>query len=123
MGNNLDSSALYSAILKLKTVKDAEEFFSDLCTKKELDSMTQRVVAGKLLLAGETYEKIISKTDISSATLSRVSRCVKYGRGYKKFLWWSVYIWIEKGNFMLPFLLFFLYVLTKLPIRNILTIE
>ncbi len=86
MGNNLDYSALYSAILKLKTVKDAEEFFSDLCTKKELDSMTQRVVAGKLLLAGETYEKIISKTDISSATLSRVSRCVKYGSGYKKFL-------------------------------------
>ncbi len=86
MGTNQDYSALYQAILKLKTVKDAEEFFSDLCTKKELDSMTQRVIAGKLLLDGETYEKIISKTDISSATLSRVSRCVKCGSGYKKFL-------------------------------------
>ena len=86
MGTNQDYSALYQAILKLKTVKDCEEFFSDLCTKKELDSMTQRVIAGKLLLDGETYEKIISKTDISSATLSRVSRCVKSGSGYKKFL-------------------------------------
>lgn len=86
MGTNQDYTALYNAILKLKTLTDCEEFFSDLCTIKELDSMTQRVVAGKLLLLGETYEKIISKTDISSATLSRVSRCVKYGKGYKKFL-------------------------------------
>ena len=79
-------SELYEMILKLKSIDDCEEFFSDLFTIKELDSMTQRVVAGKLLLSGETYEKIISKTDISSATLSRVSRCVKTGKGYKKFL-------------------------------------
>ncbi len=86
MGTNQDYTELYSAILKLKSISDCEEFFSDLLTIKELNSMTQRVVAGKLLLSGETYEKIISKTDISSATLSRVSRCVKYGKGYKKFL-------------------------------------
>ena len=86
MGTNQDYTELYNAILKLKSVSDCEEFFSDLLTIKELNSMTQRVVAGKLLLSGETYEKIISKTDISSATLSRVSRCVKYGKGYKKFL-------------------------------------
>jgi TrpR-related protein YerC/YecD len=77
---------LFEIILKLKTKEDCENFFIDLCTVKELDSMTQRVTAAKLLLSGETYEKIISKTDISSATLSRVSRCVKYGNGYKKFL-------------------------------------
>ena len=51
MGTNQDYSALYEAILKLKSVKDVEEFFSDLCTKKELDSMTQRVIAGKLSAA------------------------------------------------------------------------
>ena len=79
-------SELYKAILKLKTEEDCEEFFSDLCTIKELNSMSQRLIAGKLLLSGETYEKIIAKTDISSATLSRVSRCVKYGTGYKKIL-------------------------------------
>ena len=72
MGTNQDYTELYNAILKLKSVSDCEEFFSDLLTIKELNSMTQRVVAGKLLLSGETYEKIISKTDISSATLSRL---------------------------------------------------
>lgn len=79
-------SELFSAILNLKTQEDCEIFFKDLCTIKELDSMTQRIKAAKLLIDGETYEKIISKTDISSATLSRISRCVKYGDGYKKFL-------------------------------------
>ncbi len=77
---------LFDAILNLKTQQDCEMFFKDLCTVKELDSMTQRIKAAKLLIDGETYEKIIAKTDISSATLSRISRCVKYGDGYKKFL-------------------------------------
>lgn len=77
---------LFDAILKIKNVNDCELFFRDLCTIKELDSMTQRIKAAKLLLEGETYEKIIAKTEISSATLSRVSRCVKYGEGYKKIL-------------------------------------
>ena len=86
MRTNQDYAALYNAILKLKSVNDCQEFFSDLLTTKELNSLTQRVVSAKLLLSGETYEKIISKTDISSATLSRVSRCVKNGKGYKKFL-------------------------------------
>lgn len=77
---------LYRAILKLKTVDDCERFFSDLCTYRELDAMLGRVKAAKMLLAGETYEAIIDKKIVSSATLSRVSRCVKHGNGYKKFL-------------------------------------
>ncbi|MBQ7236072.1 MAG: TrpR-related protein YerC/YecD [Clostridia bacterium] len=77
---------LFEVISKLSTKEDCELFFRDLCTLKELDAMTQRIKAAKLLLDGETYEKIISKTEISSATLSRVSRCVKYGEGYKNFL-------------------------------------
>jgi TrpR-related protein YerC/YecD len=48
--------------------------------------MAQRVKAAKLLMEGKTYEEIIRLTDISSATLSRVSKCVKYGKGYKKLL-------------------------------------
>jgi TrpR-related protein YerC/YecD len=79
-------SEFYKVILSLQTESDAEEFFSDLLTRKELDSFTQRITAGKLLKKGETYEKVISKTNISSATLSRVSRALKYGTGYKKFL-------------------------------------
>lgn len=77
---------LYDVILSLKTPSECEEFFSDLFTRKELNSFTQRVKAGKLLKEGKTYEQIIAKTDISSATLSRVSRALKYGTGYKKFL-------------------------------------
>jgi len=88
MSNDIKNnySDLFDAIIKLKTKEDCEVFFRDLCTFKELDSMAQRVVAAKLLIDGETYEKIIAKTDISSATLSRISRCVKYGEGYRKFL-------------------------------------
>lgn len=87
MSDNLktDHGELFEAILKLKTIEDCEDFFSDLCTYKELDSMLGRIKAAKLLIKGETYEKIIKETDISSATLSRVNKCVKYGKGYKKF--------------------------------------
>ena len=76
----------YKAILSLKTVEECESFFADLCTYKEIEQMTQRIIAAKLLLNGDTYEEVIKKTEISSATLSRVSKCVKYGSGYKTVL-------------------------------------
>ena len=76
----------YKAILSLKTVEECESFFADLCTYKEIEQMTQRIIAAKLLLTGDTYEKVIKETEISSATLSRVSKCVKYGSGYKTVL-------------------------------------
>ncbi len=86
MDIEIDYNQLFDVILKLKTKQDCQEFFFDLCTIKELNSMNQRIIAGKMLIEGKTYEQITSSTDISSATLSRVSRCVKYGKGYKKFL-------------------------------------
>ena len=55
---------LFEIILKLKTEEDCKKFFSDLCTMKELNSMTQRVKAAKLIKNGETYEKIIAKTNM-----------------------------------------------------------
>ena len=58
----------------------------DLCTAKELENMAERCYAAKLLIEGKTYNQVIEKTDISSATLSRVSRAVQYGDGYIKFL-------------------------------------
>ena len=78
--------SLYETILKLKTVEDCKLFFEDLCTYKELENMAQRIAAAKLLLEGKTYEEVIKETDISSATLSRISRCIQYGDGYSKFL-------------------------------------
>jgi len=77
---------LFKAILKLETIDDCYKFFDDLCTIKEIDSMAQRIAAAKLLIDGKTYEQIIAATEISSATLSRVSKCVQYGKGYKKVL-------------------------------------
>lgn len=87
MSDNIHSEIkeLYKTILNLKTQDDCEKFFADLCTYTEINSMAQRLQAAKLLLEGNTYEQVIKKTDISSATLSRVSRAVKQGEGYKKF--------------------------------------
>lgn len=79
-------SSLFEVILSLKTQDECQAFFNDLCTVKELDSMAQRVKVAKMLKDGKTYEQIIAQTDISSATLSRVSRSFKYGHGYKKFV-------------------------------------
>lgn len=75
---------LYDAFLKLETKEECSLFLDDLLTKKELESIVQRWQAAKLLLEGKTYEEVINTVNISSATLSRVSRCVKYGNGYKK---------------------------------------
>lgn len=83
---NMDIQELYDVILSLKSRQDCTDLFSDLCTEKELEQMVQRVKAAKLLLDGKTYNKVMEECDISSATLSRVSRCVQYGKGYKKFL-------------------------------------
>lgn len=78
--------ALYELILRLDTKEDCCALFEDLCTQRELEKMAERVHAAQLLLAGKTYNQVIAETDISSATLSRVSRCVQYGKGYSKFL-------------------------------------
>lgn len=53
---------------------------------KEIEAMSQRILATKRLIEGKTYEQITEETKISSTTLSRVSTCVRYGTGgYKKF--------------------------------------
>ena len=72
---------LYAELIKLETVEECESFLLDLCTMKELQSMGQRLMAAKMLLEGKTYNEVIEETDISSATLSRVSKCVRYGDG------------------------------------------
>lgn len=77
---------LYELIASLNTAEDCCALFDDLCTNKEVEQMAQRVRAAKLLMEGKTYNQVIDETDISSATLSRVSRCVQYGNGYSEFL-------------------------------------
>ena len=77
---------LYKLITEISTKEDCRAFFDDLCTCKEIEKMTERVYAARLLLAGNTYSQVMSRADISSATLSRVSRCVQYGQGYSRLL-------------------------------------
>ena len=78
--------ALYQLILQLDNLEDCRSLFDDLCTKKEIEKMAERLYAAKLLLEGKTYTQVMQETDISSATLSRVSQCVQYGNGYAKLL-------------------------------------
>ena len=78
-----DLDNLFNEILKLESLDECYLFFEDLCTYKELDAFSERIKAAKLLISGKTYEEIIKEANISSATLSRVSKCVKYGEGYK----------------------------------------
>ena len=80
-----EKTALFDTILRLKTQEDCEALFDDLCTAKEVEQMAMRLAAARLLMQGETYTEVISRVKISSATLSRVSRCVQYGTGYNRF--------------------------------------
>lgn len=77
---------LYRIIAQLQTPEDCSALFEDLCTRKEVEKMAERIYAAKLLMQGKTYNQVIADSDISSATLSRVSRCVQYGEGYRKFV-------------------------------------
>ena len=82
-----DYIELYNEILKLESVDECSKFFDDLCTINELESMLQRIKAAKMLLDGKTFNEVIEETKISSTTLSRVSKCIKYGEGgYKEVL-------------------------------------
>ena len=77
---------LFEVIIRLNNVDDCQALFDDLCTVKEVENMAERCFAAKLLLEGKTYSQVMEQADISSATLSRVSRCVQYGSGYSKLL-------------------------------------
>ena len=79
-------NALYNVIASLETREQCRELFDDLCTQKEIEKMAERLYAARLLMAGNTYSQVIAQSEISSATLSRVSRCVQYGKGYSRVL-------------------------------------
>ena len=77
---------LYQLIADTTDPELIRALFDDLCTRKEVSNMAERVFAAKLLMEGKTYNQIMAQSDISSATLSRVSRCVQYGKGYSQLL-------------------------------------
>lgn len=77
---------LYQLIAGIQDPEQIRALFDDLCTRKEIENMAERVYAARLLMEGKTYNQVIAQANISSATLSRVSRCVQYGQGYSKLL-------------------------------------
>lgn len=70
---------LFEALLTLKTPEELYCFFEDLCTVTELKAMAQRFFVAKLLDEGVIYTEIEQKTGASSATISRVNKCLQYG--------------------------------------------
>ena len=78
---NEETKKLFDAILSLKTQDDCAKFFEDICTIKELQSMAQRLEVAALLSNKKTFTEIVSATGASTATISRVNKCLMYGPG------------------------------------------
>ena len=74
---------LFRAIKTLETLDEFYDFFGDVCTINEVLDMAQRFSVAKMLEDGKSYVDISEKTGASSATISRVNRCLKYSDGYK----------------------------------------
>lgn len=72
---------LFRAILSLESSDDCYRFFEDICTVRELQDMAQRLETAIMLDEGVGYQEIAKKIGISTATISRVSRCLNYGEG------------------------------------------
>ncbi len=77
------TDALFEAILTLKTVDECYRFFEDACTVKEIIDISQRFEVAKLLSEKKNYQEISKETGASTATISRVGKCLLYGKdGY-----------------------------------------
>ena len=72
---------LFEAILSLETPQECYAFFEDICTINEMQSIAQRWEVARLLEQNVTYNEIAASTGASSATISRVNRCLHYGAG------------------------------------------
>ncbi|MDD6276168.1 MAG: YerC/YecD family TrpR-related protein [Clostridia bacterium] len=81
---NDDIDNVFEAILSLKSVDECYCFFEDICTVKEIQDIAQRYQVALLLTQNKNYSEITNETGASSATITRVNKCLKYGNdGYK----------------------------------------
>ena len=76
-----DTEILLKALVSLETEEEARLLLEDLLTAKEVADLTQRLRVAQLLLNDENYATVSQETGASSATISRVNRCVVYGGG------------------------------------------
>lgn len=82
-----DLDELFDGILTLKDREDCYRFFEDICTVNEIHSIAQRLQVAKLLYQKKTYSEIEKITKASTATISRINKCIVYGAdGYKRVL-------------------------------------
>ncbi len=70
---------LFQAVLALENEEECYQFFEDICTISELKSLAQRLEVARMLKEGRIYDDIVAKTGASTATISRVKRCLHYG--------------------------------------------
>ena len=70
---------LFKAMMALENIDEFYKFFDDICTIAEVFEMSKRLQAAKMLRDGTVYSEVSEKTGLSTATISRVSRCLKYG--------------------------------------------
>ena len=81
IGKKEKNDQLYKAILQLQDEQECYDFFQDLCTVSELKAMEQRFEVASMLKKEKVYTEIMSETNASSATISRVNRMLNYGTG------------------------------------------
>ena len=79
--NKAGMARLYRAFLSLGTAEECRAFLEDLCTFKELEEMARRLDVAQLLVQGRNYQEIAGETSVSTATISRVNRALRYGSG------------------------------------------
>ena len=72
---------LFQSFLNLESIEECYSYFEDLCTVKELSDMSQRLDTAVLLSEGKSYQQILERVDISTATIGRVSKALNYGTG------------------------------------------
>ena len=78
---NEEARELFRAILSLSSEEECAAFFEDLCTIKEIQDLSQRLQVADMLNRGEKYQTIEQATGASTATISRVNKCLVYGSG------------------------------------------
>ena len=81
MNHSPSADRLFKAILSLKDTEECYNFFEDICTITEIKYMVQRLDTAFLIDDGVSYQKISEQIGVSTATISRVSRCLNYGAG------------------------------------------
>ena len=90
LGNNFlnkDEENLCEAIVSIKTVEECKKFLHDLCTPSEIEEFSSRWLIARLLSTKKSYREIASETGVSTTTIGRVARFIKYGNnGYKMIL-------------------------------------